>query len=150
MDLADIIVEALEKAKQQIQDNMAAKNINASGRTSRSFRVERYDRGVRLVMGGTGEPTAPLEPLELGRPAGPIPANMTDILVQWSKDKGIPFGSNDGDITELGNGNINFKEVIRVAEAIGVQDYCYEQDRNFVVNSLESAKQSAEYFFSII
>ena len=91
MDLADIIVDALEKAKQQIQDNMAAKNINASGRTSRSFRVERYDRGVRLVMGGTGEPNAPLETLEVGRAAGPIPANMTDILVQWSKDKGIPF-----------------------------------------------------------
>ena len=42
-------------------------------------------------MGGTGEPTAPLETLEVGRPAGPIPSNMTDILVQWSKDKGIPF-----------------------------------------------------------
>ena len=75
-------------------------------------------------------------------------AGRVDIL--HLKDKGIPFGSNDGDITELGNGNINFKEVIRVAEATGVQEYCYEQDRNFVVNSLESARQSAEYFFSIV
>ena len=91
MDIADIVIEVLEEAKQRIQDNMAAKDINASGRTSRSFRVERYNGGVRLVMGGTGEPTAPLETLEVGRPAGPIPSNMTDILVQWSKDKGIPF-----------------------------------------------------------
>lgn len=91
MDIADIVIEVLEQAKQRIQDNMAAKDINASGRTSRSFRVERYNGGVRLVMGGTGEPTAPLETLEVGRPAGPIPSNMTDILVQWSKDKGIPF-----------------------------------------------------------
>lgn len=91
MDIADIVIEVLEEAKQRIQDNMAAKDINASGRTSRSFRVERYNGGVRLVMGGTGEPTAPLETLEMGRPAGPIPSNMTDILVQWSKDKGIPF-----------------------------------------------------------
>ena len=75
-------------------------------------------------------------------------AGRVDIL--HLKDKGIPFGSNDGDITELGNGNINFKEVIRVAEATGVQEYCYEQDRHFVMNSLESAKQSAEYFFSIV
>lgn len=91
MDIADIVIEVLEEAKQRIQDNMAAKDINASGRTSRSFRIERYNGGVRLVMGGTGEPTAPLETLEVGRPAGPIPSNMTDILVQWSKDKGIPF-----------------------------------------------------------
>jgi hypothetical protein len=91
MDIADIVIEVLEEAKQRIQDNMAAKDINASGRTSRSFRVERYNGGVLLVMGGTGEPTAPLETLEVGRPAGPIPSNMTDILVQWSRDKGIPF-----------------------------------------------------------
>lgn len=91
MDIADIVIEVLEEAKQRIQDNMAAKDINASGRTSRSFRVERYNGGVRLVMGGTGEPTAPLETLEVGRPAGPIPSNMTDILVQWSRDKGIHF-----------------------------------------------------------
>lgn len=91
MDIADIVIEVLEEAKQRIQDNMAAKDINASGRTSRSFRVERYNGGVRLVMGGTGEPTAPLETLEVGRPAGPIPSNITDILVQWSRDKGIPF-----------------------------------------------------------
>ena len=91
MDIADIVIEVLEEAKQRIQDNMAAKDINASGRTSRSFRVERYNGGVRLVMGGTGEPTAPLETLEVGMPAGPIPSNMTDILVQWSRDKGIPF-----------------------------------------------------------
>ena len=91
MDIADIVIEVLEEAKQRIQDNMAAKDINASGRTAKSFRVERYNGGVRLVMGGTGEPTAPLETLEVGRPAGPIPSNMTDILVQWSRDKGIPF-----------------------------------------------------------
>ena len=91
MDIADIVIEVLEEAKQRVQDNMAAKDINASGRTSRSFRIERYNGGVRLVMGGTGEPTAPMETLEVGRPAGPIPSNMTDILVQWSKDKGIPF-----------------------------------------------------------
>ena len=33
MDIADIVIEVLEEAKQRVQDNMAAKDINASGRT---------------------------------------------------------------------------------------------------------------------
>ncbi|MDR9824700.1 hypothetical protein RCJ22_03655, partial [Vibrio sp. FNV 38] len=74
-------------------------------------------------------------------------AGRVDIL--HLKDRGIPNGSNDGVITELGNGNINFKAVIKAAENAGVKEYCYEQDNNFKVNSLESAKQSAEYFFSL-
>ena len=101
------MTEILERAKQRIQDNLAAKGINASGRTSRSFRVERYDGGVRLVMGGTAERTAPLSTLEVGRPGGNVPggfrvtkAGVLDvsntfkgILIQWARDKHIPdFG----------------------------------------------------------
>jgi len=74
-------------------------------------------------------------------------SGRVDIL--HLKDKGIPFASNDGIITEMGSGNINFREVIRVAEATGVEDLCYEQDANFTVSSLESARQSAAYFRSI-
>lgn len=101
------MTEILERAKQRIQDNLAAKGINASGRTSRSFRVEHYDGGVRLVMGGTAERTAPLSTLEVGRPGGNVPggfrvtkAGVVDvsntfkgILIQWARDKHIPdFG----------------------------------------------------------
>lgn len=101
------MTEILERAKQRIQDNLAAKGINASGRTSRSFRVERYDGGVRLVMGGRAERTAPLSTLEVGRPGGNVPggfrvtkAGVVDvsntfkaILIQWARDKHIPdFG----------------------------------------------------------
>ena len=75
-------------------------------------------------------------------------AGRVDIL--HLKDKGVPFGSNNGAITELGNGNINFRDVIRAARDTGVQELCYEQDGNFAVNSLESARQSAAYFFSIL
>ena len=99
----DGVAEILELAKQEIQEEMAAKGINASGRTSRSFRVERYENGARLVMGGTAERTAPLETLEIGRPGGNVPggfritkAGVRDvsntfkaILVQWAKEKGI-------------------------------------------------------------
>lgn len=103
MEIEAKVTELLEDAKQRIQDNLATKGINASGRTSRSFRVERYDGGVRLVMGGTADRTAPLSTLEVGRPGGNVPggfrvtkAGTVDvsntfkaILVRWAKEKGI-------------------------------------------------------------
>lgn len=95
------IVAILEKAKEDIQARMASEGINASGRSSRSFRVEQYETGVRLVYGNPD--TAPLSTLEIGRPAGNVPGGfrMTRngtldvsntfkaILIQWAKDKGI-------------------------------------------------------------
>ena len=107
-------VEALlEAAKEEIRAEMEAKGINASGRTSDSFRVERYDGGVRLVMGGPE--TAPLETLEVGRPGGNVPggfvttkAGVRDvsntfkaILVRWAREKGIE-GFGWGHATILG------------------------------------------------
>ena len=103
MEIEAKVTELLEDAKQRIQDNLATKGINASGRTSRSFRVERYDDGVRLVMGGTADRTAPLSTLEVGRPGGNVPGGFrvtkagtvdvsntfTAILVRWAKEKGI-------------------------------------------------------------
>ena len=74
-------------------------------------------------------------------------AGRIDIL--HLKDKAVPLHSNDGQITELGAGNLNFKEILRVADASGVKDYCYEQDYNFRVDPLESAKESAAYFYSL-
>lgn len=103
MEIEAKVTELLEDAKQRIQDSLDVKDINASGRTSRSFRVERYEGGVRLVMGGTSERTAPLSTLEVGRPGGNVPggfrvtkAGVVDvsntfksILVRWAKEKGI-------------------------------------------------------------
>ncbi len=95
------VVEILEKAREEIQARMEQEDINASGRSSRSWRVEEYANGVRLVYGNPD--TAPLETLEIGRPGGDVPGGfrMTKdgvrdvsntfkaILVQWAKDKGI-------------------------------------------------------------
>ena len=93
-DTFDILGECqviLERAKEAIQQQMEYQGINATGNTSRSFRVERYEGGVRLVMGGTEYPTAPLQTLEVGRPGGAVPRGFTDILAEWSRAKGIPF-----------------------------------------------------------
>ena len=88
-------------ALDDIRREMEQKDINASGRTSRSFRVVREGTRILLVMGG--KDTAPLETLEIGRPGGNVPggfrmtkAGVRDvsntfkaILVQWAKEKGI-------------------------------------------------------------
>lgn len=99
------VVDILERAKADIQSRMASEGINASGRSSASWRVIQYDGGVRLVYGGPE--TAPLATLEVGRPAGNVPggfrttkAGVQDvsntfkaILVRWAREKGIPdFG----------------------------------------------------------
>ena len=72
------------------------------------------------------------------------------VKILHLKDYAVNFGENNGVITELGSGNINFKEVIKVAENTGVEHLCYEQDNAVNGDSLASAKQSAEYFYSII
>ncbi len=72
------------------------------------------------------------------------------VKILHLKDYEVPFGIGGGRITELGAGNINYKDVIKAAECYGVEDLCYEQDGFFKVDCLESAKQSAEYFYSII
>lgn len=87
--MIDEIVAILERAKADIQARLAEEGINASGRSSASLRVEAYDGGVRLMYGNPD--TAPFETLEVGRPGGPVPRGFTDILVQWSRDKGIAF-----------------------------------------------------------
>lgn len=87
--MEEIVVMILEQAKADIQSRMASEDINASGRSSASLRVERYPGGVRLVYGNPT--TAPMPTLEVGRPGGPVPKGFTAILEQWSRDKGIAF-----------------------------------------------------------
>lgn len=92
--MIEIFENILEKAKAEIQANMAAKGINASGRTSASFRVERTLTGVRLVMGGAD--TAPLKTLEVGVTSEEAPRHLPTfarVLEQWSRDKGLVFES---------------------------------------------------------
>lgn len=99
----DRVEAILNETRDAIRAEMASKGINATGNTSRSFRVERYEGGIRLVMGGESYRTAPLETLEVGRPPGDVPggfritkAGVRDvsntfkaILVEWAKAKGI-------------------------------------------------------------
>lgn len=107
MDLKKSIVTILSQAKAEIQANMAANHENASGRTSRGFRVEEYDGGVRLVLaheeyanipckprgeGSVRVGVAPLQTLEIGYKGGKVPKGFYYIIKQWTRDKGMQFG----------------------------------------------------------
>ena len=48
-------------------------------------------------------------------------------------------------ITEIGNGNINFKDIIPLAEKCGVKYFVVEDDRAPTVGSFEAVKTSADY-----
>ena len=48
-------------------------------------------------------------------------------------------------ITEVGNGNLTFDPIMKVAEEIGVKHYVVEQDGNFTKTPFESLRMSAEF-----
>lgn len=98
------IVRILTQARDEMRANMEARNINASGRTSASLRVEEYDGGFRLV-GGSGNThridtptqtiiqgdTAPIPTLEVGRAGGNVPKGFYYIIREWTREKGLQF-----------------------------------------------------------
>lgn len=87
----DTVAAVMDEVRDDILAQMEGKGINASGRTSASLGVRRYEGGIRLGFFADGERIAPTETLEVGRPGGNVPKGFTAILYQWSIDKGIPF-----------------------------------------------------------
>lgn len=85
------IAGILERTKAQIQVNMQSLNINASGRTSASLAV--WDDSKGVYLGLQGDNHAPAETLEVGRAGGKVPAGFYEIIKQWTRDKGLSFGS---------------------------------------------------------
>lgn len=65
--------------------------------------------------------------------------HLKDMAAHYAADHENP------DITEIGNGNLNFEDIIPLAESLGVKHYIVEQDRHWKVSPLESAKESAAY-----
>ena len=106
-DLRTGVLKILADARADIQANMQARGVNASGRTSASMRVEETKQGARLVGGDTGKHsitvagitlqaynTAPIPTLQTG--AAPwankpkrVPFWFAAMLYQWTIDKGI-------------------------------------------------------------
>lgn len=76
-------------------------------------------------------------------------AGRIDIL--HLKDmKRVQADSNVQQITEIGNGNMNWKGILESAKKAGVKYYIVEQDTNWVPNCFASIRKSAEYLRSIM
>ena len=70
-------------------------------------------------------------------------AGRVDIL--HLKDMGVSADAKV-DITEIGNGNIDFATIVDLAEKTGVKKFVVEQDRNFATgNAMESIETSYKY-----
>ena len=108
MALKEELLGILTQAKDEIVANMAAKGVNASGRTARGFAVEEYEEGLRIVlrhdetaqvecqprgMGSVEVGTAPLSTLEIGREGGKVPKGFYYMIKQWTRDKGLQFAT---------------------------------------------------------
>lgn len=94
MDVRQVIVESLTKARDKVRDNMANEGVNASGRTSASLRVEDRGRAIVLVIGGNEGQfgrTAPLDTLEIGSRPGLRGDWFRSVIHDWTIDKGMTF-----------------------------------------------------------
>ena len=90
-DIRNSILTILERCKSDIETNMETQNVNASGRTVGSLSVVSDDKGLRLGLFGNSH--APLGTLEVGRAGGKVPAGFYQIIKQWTRDKGLQFGT---------------------------------------------------------
>lgn len=86
-EIKERIAMRLEVAKRDIQNNMEREGVNASMRTSKSFVVRSYDKGVMLIGGGKG--AAPIPTLEVGSSDGARGEWFTSVIRQWMIDKGL-------------------------------------------------------------
>lgn len=90
MNIEQTIIDILNDAKVAMQSRMEEENENATGNTSRSFRVEIADGHIMLKAGGNQDGrTAPIETLETGRPPGGRWQSIRWFIYQWTIDKGI-------------------------------------------------------------
>lgn len=85
------IAQILLQSRDEIRANMAAKGINASGRTSAALQV--VQRGCKIELIKAQGQNAPFGTLQYGRAGGRVPKGFYNILKQWSRDKGLSFST---------------------------------------------------------
>lgn len=87
------IQEWLDTFVKAVKVELHNRNINATGNLSNSFEwdIEKQDGNLHAVVTAAGY----LIYAEGGRDKGKIPANFTNILEQWIKDKGLSVSPKD-------------------------------------------------------
>ena len=68
-------------------------------------------------------------------------------IIHLKDMKRILKGDSAQQITEIGNGNMNWDLIIESAKKAGVKYYVVEQDDSYTINCFQSIKQSAEYLY---
>lgn len=91
LDIEKIVTSRLEAARARIVAAMDEQGVTASGRTAASLQVRKTDGGVQLVS--VAGDHAPMPTTEVGRDGGKVPYRFTDLLVEWTRDKGLQFNS---------------------------------------------------------
>lgn len=94
--IRDVIINRLNILGDEIRQNMAQNNVNASGRTSKAIKVVASDTNISLVI-GSGD-VAELSSLEKGiSPDEGYKQYMAGTLIpaiyKWSEEKGLSFPS---------------------------------------------------------
>lgn len=94
--IRDVIINRLNILGDEIRQNMAQNNVNASGRTSKAIKVVASDTNISLVI-GPGD-VAELSSLEKGiSPDEGYKQYMAGTLIpaiyKWSEEKGLSFPS---------------------------------------------------------
>ena len=108
MTIEQNILQVLTRCRDEIRANMSSKGINASGRTSRGFKVVQDEQSISLILdrservsveckprglGSVIASVAPLHTVEIGREGGKVPRGFYYLIKQWTRDKGLQFGS---------------------------------------------------------
>ena len=108
MTIEQNILHVLAHCRDEIRANMSSKGINASGRTSRGFKVVQDEQSISLILdrsesvsveckprglGSVIASVAPLHTVEIGREGGKVPRGFYYLIKQWTRDKGLQFSS---------------------------------------------------------
>jgi hypothetical protein len=89
----NLILTALNSLADDIRQNMANKNENATGRTSASFKVMKTEKSYKLISEAGNH--APIESLEIGHPPSFVELSA---LEEWANAK---FGFVGKDLTSF-------------------------------------------------
>lgn len=94
--IRDVIINRLNILGEEIRQNMAQNNVNASGRTSKAIKVVASDTNISLIVGSGN--VAELSSLEKGiAPDEGYKQYMEGTLIptiyKWSEEKGLSFSS---------------------------------------------------------
>lgn len=94
--IRDVIINRLNILGDEIRQNMAQNNVNASGRTSKAIKVVASDTNISLVV-GSGD-VAELSTLEKGISPDEgykqyIAGTLIPAIYKWSEEKGLSFPS---------------------------------------------------------